>query len=426
MQLTQDQIDRWQVFRDEMYDDTEFITQRRESEQLRETNPEDARQLLNSYLAGIIDNETLRSEFQSKSMNEWKTFGLSGFSGAMFLNMLVNNIPDQDEVERQLKLVLPAPSSFDDAYDRLSNFMNFLTDVVNQGIVSRRKLQIGHAPFFISAWWHFQDMHEWPIYYKSGRHSYTDDKLYDATSDPVDDYFAFRAVFVSLMETLNMSPWETEHLGAWYRDRKNAKPEAHVAVLNHLATIEDESEDPQPESEHAAISHGKIQLLLAKLGKHLGCRIWIASNDHNRYVDGERLGDYSEESLPPYIVADPEAQKIIKLIDILWLQGNRGVTAAFEVEHTTSVYSGLLRMSDLLILQPNISFPLYIVTSDDRLDKVQRELSRPTFQAIELHETCGFFSYDELIAETESIMRWANSPDAIRKLAKYVPTLLDQ
>lgn len=426
MQLTQTQLERWQVYRDGMVEDTEFIDQRREIERLREPNPEDARNLLKSYINGSIDNETLRREFQSKTMNEWSTFGLSGFSGAMFLNMMVNNIPDQQEVEKQLKLVLPVPASLDAAYDRLSNFMDYLTDIIDHGIVSRRKLPIGHAPFFISAWWHFQDMREWPIYYKSGRISYIDDKLYEATNNPIDDYFAFRAVFMSLMDELNLSPWETEHLSVWYRDRKDAKPEADVAILEHVAVIEDEAEDLQFDDEQETISHSQIQLLLAKIGKKLGCRVWIAANDHNRYADGERLGDYSVKDLPPYIVADPEAQKIIKLIDVLWLQGNRGVAAAFEVEHTTSIYSGLLRMSDLLTLQPNISFPLYIVTSNDRLSKVRRELARPTFQAIELHETCGFFSYEELIQEKESIMRWANSPDAIKKLAEYVPTVLDQ
>jgi hypothetical protein len=34
---------------------------------------------------------------------------------------------------------------------------------------------------------------------------------------------------------------------------------------------------------------------------------------------------------------------------------------AFEVEHATSVYSGILRMADLLALQPNMDIKLHIV-----------------------------------------------------------------
>ena len=50
-------------------------------------------------------------------------------------------------------------------------------------------------------------------------------------------------------------------------------------------------------------------------------------------------------------------QRTIELIDILWLKGN-SIIAAFEVESTTSIYSGLLRMSDLLALQPNLNIKL--------------------------------------------------------------------
>jgi hypothetical protein len=36
------------------------------------------------------------------------------------------------------------------------------------------------------------------------------------------------------------------------------------------------------------------------------------------------------------------------------------------VEHTTAVYSGLLRMSDLITLHPNLTIRLYIVAPDAR------------------------------------------------------------
>jgi len=117
---------------------------------------------------------------------------------------------------------------------------------------------------------------------------------------------------------------------------------------------------------------------------------------------------------------DSDSQQIISLIDVVWLKGANKVVAAFEVEHTTSIYSGILRMSDLVTLSPNINFPLYIVTPESRLDKVRRELSRPTFQALELHKRCGFFSEEKLSEEAEHIMRWATSPLAIESLASKV------
>lgn len=55
---------------------------------------------------------------------------------------------------------------------------------------------------------------------------------------------------------------------------------------------------------------------------------------------------------------EPATTRTIELIDLLWLDGGAFV-AAFEVESTTSIYSGLLRMSDLLAKQPNISIPSF-------------------------------------------------------------------
>ena len=50
-----------------------------------------------------------------------------------------------------------------------------------------------------------------------------------------------------------------------------------------------------------------------------------------------------------------------------------------EIEHTTSIYSGLLRMSDLVAMQPNLQIPLFIVAPDVRRNKVIEEVNRPTF-----------------------------------------------
>jgi len=50
---------------------------------------------------------------------------------------------------------------------------------------------------------------------------------------------------------------------------------------------------------------------------------------------------------------------------------------AFEVEHTTAIYSGILRMADLLALQPNMDIRLHIVAPEARKQKVFDEIRRP-------------------------------------------------
>ena len=95
--------------------------------------------------------------------------------------------------------------------------------------------------------------------------------------------------------------------------------------------------------------------------------------------------------------------RTIELIDVLWLKGN-SIESAFEVECTTSIYSGLLRMSDLLALQPNLSIKLYLVAPAPRRSKVDREIMRPTFRMRDtpLGKACGYLEMEEL---TEKVTR---------------------
>src|SRR6185437_3104459 len=103
----------------------------------------------------------------------------------------------------------------------------------------------------------------------------------------------------------------------------------------------------------------------------------------------------------------------IEQIDVLWLKG-RSIARAFEVEHTTAVYSGLLRMADLLALQPNMDIRLHIVAPDERRYKVFREMQRPFFSLLErgtLSKSCTFISYESvgLIAGIEHLAHMNDS-----------------
>jgi hypothetical protein len=98
------------------------------------------------------------------------------------------------------------------------------------------------------------------------------------------------------------------------------------------------------------------------------------------------------------VLFDKETQEhIVEYIDVLWLKG-AAIVAAFEIEKTTSIYSGLLRMADLLVIQPNLRIPFFLVAPDDRRDKVMREIQRPTFAklATPMWEVCRYISFSDL------------------------------
>jgi hypothetical protein len=102
------------------------------------------------------------------------------------------------------------------------------------------------------------------------------------------------------------------------------------------------------------------------------------------------------EKLP--ISFDEVTIKTIERIDVLWIK-RRSIVRAFEVEHTTSIYSGILRMADLVALQPKLDIQLHIVAPDDRRHEVSQEIQRPVFSLLEkgpLADYCTYISYDRL------------------------------
>jgi hypothetical protein len=155
-----------------------------------------------------------------------------------------------------------------------------------------------------------------------------------------------------------------------------------------------------------ATRHTEIQYHLLRLGAELGLDVWVARNDRGKSYNGELLGAMTNmlDELPTQF--NDATNRTIELIDVLWLKGNT-ILAAFEIEATTSIYSGLLRMSDLLALQPNLDLALYLVAPDERRAKVQQEIVRPTFAFREkpLPKVCGFIAFGKLMEKVEGIRR---------------------
>jgi hypothetical protein len=164
-----------------------------------------------------------------------------------------------------------------------------------------------------------------------------------------------------------------------------------------ISVPEDDEPAASQEPESAASTHTEIQYLLVKLGADMGFDVHVARNDQGRVWNRLRLGDMPRrrEQLPQQF--DPVTNQTIELIDVLWLDGN-AIVAAFEIESTMSIYSGLLRMSDLVARQPNISVPLFLVAPEERREKVIQQVNRPTFERMKppLVEVCRYISFEGL------------------------------
>ena len=164
-------------------------------------------------------------------------------------------------------------------------------------------------------------------------------------------------------------------------------------------------------------THTEVQGWLRDLGLALGYSVWIASNDRGRpYAEG-RLGDGCLEKLPPALENAPAAETV-RLIDVLWLKEGGPVVAAFEVEHTTSIYSGIVRMLDLALGAAEGSpHALFLVAPDAREADVRAQLQRPAFRSIGQLDV-RFLPYGELEANRATIARFGSGMKAIDAIAR--------
>ena len=91
----------------------------------------------------------------------------------------------------------------------------------------------------------------------------------------------------------------------------------------------------------------------------------------------------------------------MRMIDVIWFRKGAGHPVRFfEIEHTTSVYSGLLRFNDVMI-----DFPIteaFIVGDGDKTHaKFEREIARRTFEHSGLRGITKFLFY-ALVRQTWS------------------------
>lgn len=173
-------------------------------------------------------------------------------------------------------------------------------------------------------------------------------------------------------------------------------------------------------------SHADVQGQLRDLGFRLGFDVWIASNDQSRADQNGTLGQGCPATLPSAIqtIAGGDA---VRLIDVLWLEKETRIPiATFEVEHSTSIYSGIDSMLDLALgfKANNCPIRLFLVAPDKRADEVRSQLRRPAFSMVQ-DTTFFFIPYGELQRHFEPMSRFGHGFKAVEAISeKLNPRLI--
>lgn len=192
----------------------------------------------------------------------------------------------------------------------------------------------------------------------------------------------------------------------------------HAEDIPAQPTADEAEGDGQKEVKTAAETrdHTESQYMLLWLGEKMGLDLWIANNDGSKKYNGKEISSLFKTSPLP-VRKYGEALETIEYIDVMWMKDDN-IIAAFEVEESTGVYSGLLRLSDLKIV---LSEPeLYIVSKKYSFRKVKREINRPSFKKIGLSEHCRYISYGLLDDKYNEVEQSSSPPDDWRQLLEDI------
>lgn len=214
-----------------------------------------------------------------------------------------------------------------------------------------------------------------------------------------------------------VSPQKVEEFHAAYGDLYSALERIHKGEMaqprpSELLPLDqpapDTAEVTLPEIDDIlripiASDHIRMQWILARLGIKAGERVWVPVGDQSRLKKA-----YEFESFDPEFSAGIDLpHSYIENIDVVWKQQFR-IGAAYEIENSTSIYSGLLRFADLNIIAPNTLYPMFVVAPKERKNRLREQLRRPAFKRLELDTKVRFLPYeaveeiDTFFANTDS------------------------
>lgn len=164
--------------------------------------------------------------------------------------------------------------------------------------------------------------------------------------------------------------------------------------------------------------HTEMQFHLLKIGQSLGYDAFVAINDRSRSYDGKSFSFMSPDKFP-IINCDKDTANTIKLIDVLWFEkGTNNVICAFEVEKSTSIYSGILRLTDLSYSIADGDEIFYLVVPESREKDVVMQFSRPSIKQIKT--PIKYILFGELRQNCDALCRFGDSHRIMEKISKTI------
>lgn len=183
-----------------------------------------------------------------------------------------------------------------------------------------------------------------------------------------------------------------------------------IAERRHNQVLEEYKE----ESEHTQVQH-----LLIKIGRALNYQVFVARNDRHRSCNGEAFSQLTIEQLTLHNVPS-DVMNTISLIDVLWIDPKTSdIVCAFEVEKSTSIYSGILRMKDLARSIPSKNCQYFLVAPNKRQQEVMAQISRPAFRDDSADLFLGYIPFDALRHHCDSLCMLGDNHLILKKITQF-------
>ena len=182
-----------------------------------------------------------------------------------------------------------------------------------------------------------------------------------------------------------------------------------AAKKRHQETLADEKE---------ASEHTQAQHTLIRIGRALGYDVFVARNDRSRVCHGDAFSALTIPTLPPLNLPD-DVRQTVELIDVIWFgKASSELACAFEVEQSTSIYSGILRMKDLALSLPQPGGHFYLVAPESREKEVVAQMTRPALLSEAKTFQLGYLPAGELKAQCDAMCRFGVDRSVLLKVAK--------
>ena len=138
------------------------------------------------------------------------------------------------------------------------------------------------------------------------------------------------------------------------------------------------------------LTHYDLQAKLVLVGGYLGYRTYVPAPDKNKPTIFGTLGSLCTEVEIPEGSIPGLSLNTIKFVDVIWFDVEGYPTHAFEVEHSTDITKGLLRLYQVHKLRVK----MFIISEEANKNRFQREVAKSPFAVIK--NNFVFKNYNEL------------------------------